>query len=437
MLAHDVEHRLPAHCEDVQPEQHGPEAVLFPDVVGAGAGALLAAQRRHAGIEQVAEELPAGRCLVAGDAEPFRDPIGSGARRHGSRDAFEAGLVARREMGVGGKQSEAVRGRHEQPPPDDEVPIPVAVRGGAEIGRIRPHHQVVKVLGMDEVGIGMLAAEIGQRHGIDHAAGRRAEIALEDGFGVGAGCGMHRVEAKREPALDGRTNGLEVEQRVHQGLIIGDGVDDLDGRTAQVRRTDRIQVQVGSIDDREAFDRQGSVVDRIRDLLGGGAAIIRIVLDPEVAVGAAGVVRCRKHDAAERLARPNHAGSRRRRKQATLPHQDAREPVRRGHLDDGLDRFAVEVATVAADDQGLARDLAETVEYALHEVFDVVRRSKHRHLLAQSRSSRLLPSYRSGLDHAHSHAMSPDVRLGGNQSDYGIASNPVLSLRALGMTIAG
>ena len=57
----DLLGRLLARGEDVEPEQHRPEAVLLADMVGAGAGALLAADGGHAGVEQVAEELPAGR----------------------------------------------------------------------------------------------------------------------------------------------------------------------------------------------------------------------------------------------------------------------------------------------------------------------------------------------------------------------------------------
>ena len=55
----DLLGRLLAGGEDVEPEQDRPEAVLLADVVGAGAGALLAADGGEAGVEQVAEELPA------------------------------------------------------------------------------------------------------------------------------------------------------------------------------------------------------------------------------------------------------------------------------------------------------------------------------------------------------------------------------------------
>src|SRR5262249_24081954 len=57
MLADDLRYALPPLGQDVEPEQHGPYPVLLADVVGPGAGAFLAADRRQAGVEQIAEEL--------------------------------------------------------------------------------------------------------------------------------------------------------------------------------------------------------------------------------------------------------------------------------------------------------------------------------------------------------------------------------------------
>ena len=68
MILEDLLDRLPAFGQDVEPEQHGPEAVLFAHVAGAGAEAFLAAERDLAGIHQVAEELPAGRCFKTRNA---------------------------------------------------------------------------------------------------------------------------------------------------------------------------------------------------------------------------------------------------------------------------------------------------------------------------------------------------------------------------------
>ena len=153
VLADDVDHGLLADGQDVEPEQHGPEAVLLADMVGAGAGALLAADGGLAGIEQVAEELPAGGRLEAGDAEALGDAVGGTAGRHRAGDALDAALVAGGEMGVGGEDGQAVGGGDEDPAADDQVAVAVAVRGGPDIGCPGAHHQVVELLGVDEVRV--------------------------------------------------------------------------------------------------------------------------------------------------------------------------------------------------------------------------------------------------------------------------------------------
>ena len=71
--------------------------------------------------------------------------------------------IARREMGVGGEQRQTVGGRDEQPAADDQVAVAVSVGGGAQIGRGLAHRQIEEMLGIDEIGVGVVAAEIGQR----------------------------------------------------------------------------------------------------------------------------------------------------------------------------------------------------------------------------------------------------------------------------------
>ena len=96
MLAHDIGDALAAHGQDVQPEENRPKAVLFAHMVGAGAGTFLAADGGQAGIEQVAEEFPAGRGLVHADAELFGDAVGGARGRHRAGDAGDAGRITGR-----------------------------------------------------------------------------------------------------------------------------------------------------------------------------------------------------------------------------------------------------------------------------------------------------------------------------------------------------
>ena len=82
VLRHDLGHRLAPTGQDVEPEQHRPEAILLADVVAAGAEALFAAEGDAARIEQVAEELPAGGGLKAGQPQLLGHHIGRGAGGH-------------------------------------------------------------------------------------------------------------------------------------------------------------------------------------------------------------------------------------------------------------------------------------------------------------------------------------------------------------------
>ena len=143
--------------------------------------------------------------------------------------------VARRELRIGREHRQRIRGRDELAAADDEVAVAVAVRGRAEIGRLRRHQQIVEILGVGEVRVGVMAAEIGQRRSVDDRARRRAEFALEDRVGVGAGDRVHAVEAHAEAGGEQRADRIEVEQRPHQRRIFRHRIDDLDRRVAELR----------------------------------------------------------------------------------------------------------------------------------------------------------------------------------------------------------
>ena len=131
-------------------------------------------------------------------------------------------------MRVGGKQRQRIRRGDEDALADDQVAVAVAVGRRAEIRRVLAHHLVVEMLGVDEVGVGMMAAEIRQRHEVARRALGRAEPVLEDLLAVGAGHRMHGVEAHAEAACEHLADRREVEQRLHQRGIVGDRIDHLD-----------------------------------------------------------------------------------------------------------------------------------------------------------------------------------------------------------------
>ena len=244
MVAHDPGDRLAPRRQDVQPQQDRPQAVLLAHVIGAGAEALLAAQGDLARIEQVAEELPAGRRLVAADAERLRDPVGGARGRHGARDPGEAGGVAGREMGVGGEDREAVRGRHVDAAAENHVAIAIAVRGGAEVRPVRVHHGIHQLARVRRVGVRMMPAEVLERLAVDDRARGRAERPLQNRPRIGPGDRRHGVVADAKAALEERRDALEIEQPGHQLLVVGDRIDDLDRGVAKPRLAQTRQVEI-------------------------------------------------------------------------------------------------------------------------------------------------------------------------------------------------
>ena len=254
MVAHDHVDALLARRQHVEPEQHGPQPVLLAHMVRAGAGRFLAADGDAAGIEQVAEELPAGRRLVHLDAELLGHPIGSGAGRHRAGNAGDSGGIARRMRCVGGEDGERIRRRDEAVAADDQVAVAIAIRGRAEIRRVVAHHQVVQILGVDQVRVGVPAAEIRRRRAVDHGALGRAEQALEDLVRVGAGHRVHGVETHGEARGEHGADLVEIEQALHQRRIVCDRIDHLHHHAGRMLRADAAQVDIGRVDDQVAVD---------------------------------------------------------------------------------------------------------------------------------------------------------------------------------------
>jgi len=293
-------------------------------------------------------------------------------------------------MRVGRERREAVRRRHEEAAADDEVAVAVAVRGRAEVGRVGSHGQVVDGLGVDEVGIGVVAAEVGQGRAVHHRAGAGAERAFQDRLGIGSGDGRHGVEPHGEAAREHGPDAREVEQSLHEGLVVGHRIDDLDRHVAELHLADAVEVDIGGVECSECGDGLGLAENRLGGLLRGRAAVRCVVLDAEVAIWAARVVAGRQNDAAEGAAFADEVRGRGRRQDAAAAHDDPAEAVGGRHLHGGLDRLAVEVAAIAADHQRLAPEAVEAVEDRLDEILDVTRLLEVRHLLAQSGGAGLL-----------------------------------------------
>ena len=100
--------------------------------------------------------------------------VGGGTCRHGTGNALQTAGIARRQMRIGREHGERVRGGHETAMPDDEIAVAISVGRRAEIRRVRRHHQIVERFGVDQIGVGVMPAEILQRHAVAHRAGGRA-----------------------------------------------------------------------------------------------------------------------------------------------------------------------------------------------------------------------------------------------------------------------
>ena len=256
---------------------------------------------------------------------------------------------------------------------------------------------------MDQIGVGMMAAEIGQRRAVLHGAGREAEALFQDFGGIRAGDGAHRVERHGEAALDRALDRGEVEQALHQRGIVGDRIDDLDRHAAHRHLAQRIEVDVIGLDGQPAADRLGVGVNRIGHLFRRGAAVRDVVLDAEVFVRAARVVTGRQDQAAQRLALADHVAGRRGGQDAALTDHHTGKAVRRRHADRDLDHLAVQEAAVPADHQRLAGlFVTQRIEHRLDEVLGIMGLLKDADLLAKARGAGLLVEIglgRDGLDH--------------------------------------
>ena len=398
----DVLHAFLARGDNVQPVEHGPQAVLFAHMVGTRAEAFFATDRHLAGIHEIAEKFPAGRRFIHAKAKLFGHTVRCRTRRHRTGNAGNAGGITRGQFGIGRDDGEAVGRGDEHALADHHVAVAIAIGGRAEIGAFRAHDVVIKLLGVDKVRVGVVAAEIRQRRCIADRALRRAEALFDDLHGIGTGNGAHGIDHDPETAGDQRADGGEIEQFFHQGGVIGNRIDHLDRQFVHLEAAHLVEIDIGGVGDFIAVDNLRAGIDRIGDLFRCGAAIADIVFDAEIFVRAAGIVAGGKHDAAKRLVFADDVGGGRRRENATLTDQNLAETGSGGHFDRLLDDFAVVITAVAADHQRLALKALKRVEDRLDEILGVIFLCEDWHLLAQAGCARLLVLIGlrlNGLDH--------------------------------------
>eukprot|EP00754_Rhynchopus_humris_P015547 Rhum_TRINITY_DN14453_c0_g3::Rhum_TRINITY_DN14453_c0_g3_i1::g.87973::m.87973 len=426
--AHKRLARLVLRCEDLQPREHRPHAVLLAHVVGPRPERLLAAQERRvagacrevAGVHQVAEELPARRRLEALDALRLSHAVERARRRHGPRAALQPAREAWDQRGVGRDDGERVRRRHEPLLAGDHVAVCVAVGGGAEVGARGAVADGATLLveadggderaSVGEVGVGVAvvggvrAAEVFPALRVEQTLLVQAQLVDEDAARIRPLHAVHAVVHHREVlARHERLQRRKVEALLQDRDVVLRRVEHLNLHGASValelrhadgRDVDRREVGEGLV----RGDLLRVLEDQVRDLLRGRAAVLAVVLDAKVLVDAAGVVARRQDQSAEghEAGAPGTDDGRhgRRRQETVLGDPDRVRPVRHSDPRHDLDRSRVVEAAVTRHHKGSALDrrlgVGQRVEGALREVLEEMRLHELARLLAEPGSAGLL-----------------------------------------------
>ena len=212
----------------------------------------------------------------------------------------------------------------------------------------------------------------------------------------------------RRPARERRAQRVEVEQLAHQLDIIRDRIEHLDLHFANAVAANAAEVHIRRVQGQDPGDLQRLGVDRIGDLLGRRPAIGGVELDAEIAIRPAGIVACRKDQAAERLVLADDAGCGRRGQDAAGANERAAEAVGRRDADHGLDRLGVIVAAIAANNERQAAEALrepDGVEHGLHEIRQVMPLRELGDLLAKPACAGLHAGDRAGSDFLECHGL--------------------------------
>lgn len=122
---------------DVQPRNDSPKTVLLTDVVASSAETLLSANAELAGIEKVAEELPAGGDLVALQALGLRDKIDGARSGHTSGQTLDTVLLeVRNLLRVVGNDGKRITRGNEGIGTVNHVAVTITIAGSSELDAV-------------------------------------------------------------------------------------------------------------------------------------------------------------------------------------------------------------------------------------------------------------------------------------------------------------
>jgi hypothetical protein len=181
---------------------------------------------------------------------------------------------------------QAVTRRNERVRAVDHVAVAIAITGSAEVDAVLVD-RVDERLGVYEVGVGVVAAEVGLGDAVLCAVGD-AELLLEDVDTVGASDTAEAVEEDLEVRvlLEERLDEVEVEDVLEHLQVVLGGVQDLDLEVAILLRANLAQVDVWDVGDLVRGEGLGGLVDLVGNALGCRCTVGEVVLDAKVLSGA-------------------------------------------------------------------------------------------------------------------------------------------------------
>lgn len=231
---------------DVEPSNDSPQAILLTDVVTTSSKTLLTADRKLLGVKEGAEELPAGRHLVAVEALGLGNEINGTAGRHGTSKAVDTVLLeVGDEVSIVGDDGQRVARRNKGIGAVDHVSVAITIGSSTE-GNVVLVDNLDEGVGIGEVRVGVATTKVGAGHTVLGRVGQ-AEFLLKDSLAVGASDTVEAIEEDLEVGV-GREELLDqvkVEDVLEHSNIVGRAVDDLDLEVAISLGTDGRDVDVG------------------------------------------------------------------------------------------------------------------------------------------------------------------------------------------------
>lgn len=269
--------------DDVQPGNDSPQTILLTDVVATSSETLLTADGQLLRVEEGAEELPAGRDLVAGEALCLGNQVDGAAGGHGSGKTVDAVLLeVGDELGVVGNDGERVSGRYKGVGAVNHVSVTITIGSGTK-GNIVLVDNLDQGVGVGEVRVGVPTVKVGAGNAVLGGTSE-SKLLLKDGLAVGASDSVKAIKQDLEVGVGGEEllDGVKVKDVLEHGDVVGGAVDDLNLEGAIGGCANGGDVDVG--DGSKLIRRQG--LGRLVDLVGNGfrsgTAVGQVVLDAEI-----------------------------------------------------------------------------------------------------------------------------------------------------------